>query len=173
MFGIMKKTIFAVLVVCVLGFAGWMIWQNRFAPQNGQIGTAPTREIYLYYYNPDNDKDEAENLMCSPAGLVAVSREIAITQTPIQDAINLLIKGELSENEAAAGITTEFPLEGLALAGANLADGVLTLEFSDPQNKTSGGSCRAGILWAQIEATAKQFDGVNQARFAPEDLFQP
>jgi spore germination protein GerM len=174
----MKKAIFAILGACVL-VAGWAVWQNRLAPENGlpsengRINGERTREIFLYYYNPDNDKDEAGNLMCSPAGLVVAKHEIAATQTPIQDAINLLIKGELSEDEAAAGITTEFPLDGLALKGANLADGVLTLEFDDPQNKTGGGSCRVGILRAQIQATAKQFAGVDEVRFIPEELFQP
>lgn len=174
----MKKIIILILVVGVL-IAGWAVWQNRLGrdnglmPENGQINDGQTRQILLYYYSPENDKDELGNIMCSPAGLVAVGREIAFTPTPIQDAVNLLIKGELSEAEIAAGIATEFPLEGLALKGANLADGVLTLEFDDPQNKTGGGSCRVGILWAQIEATAKQFDGVNEARFIPEELFQP
>jgi len=36
-----------------------------------------------------------------------------------------------------------------------------------------GGACRTGILRAQIEATAEQFDGVNQVRFIDEELFQP
>jgi len=174
----MRKIIFVVLVICVL-VAGWVVWQSRLAPENGlppengRIDGERTREIFLYYYNPDNDKDEAQNLMCSPAGLVAVKREIAITQTPIQGAIHLLLKGKLSADEAAAGITTEFPLAGLELKGANLANGVLTLDFNDPRNMTGGGSCRVGILRAQIEATAKQFAGVNEVRVIPEELFQP
>ena len=174
----MKKIIFLVLVVGIL-IAGWAVWQNRLERdnglilENGQINNEQTRQISLYYYNPENDKDESGNIMCSPAGLVAVEREVAVTQTPIQDAVNLLIKGELTDEEIAAGITTEFPLAGLELKGANLADGVLTLEFADPQNKTGGGSCRVGILRAQIEATAKQFEGVGDARFIPEELFQP
>jgi hypothetical protein len=57
--------------------------------------------------------------------------------------------------------------------GANLKEGILTLEFADPQNKTGGGACRTGILRGQIETTAKQFDGVNEVRFIPEELFQP
>ncbi|MCR4325346.1 MAG: hypothetical protein NUV59_00885, partial [Patescibacteria group bacterium] len=63
---------------------------------------------------------------------------------------------------------------GLNLVSAKLGEGgVLTLTFDDPQSLTSGGSCRAGILWFQIEATALQFPEVKQARFAPEELFQP
>ena len=102
-----------------------------------------------------------------------MERTIPLSKTPIQDAIRLLLKGELTEEEKARGIETEYPLAGLSLEGAALKDGVLTLEFFDPQNKTSGGSCRAGILWFQIEETAKQFPEVREVRFLPEELFQP
>ncbi|TSD03758.1 MAG: hypothetical protein Athens071426_40, partial [Parcubacteria group bacterium Athens0714_26] len=96
-----------------------------------------------------------------------------ITQTPIQDAVKLLLSGKLTEEERAQGIDTEYPLEGLSLKGALLKDGILTLEFDDAKNKTVGGSCRVGILWFQIEATAKQFPEVRQVRFLPEEIFQP
>ncbi len=180
----MKKTIIAVLVILAAGAAGWAAYKtlppaggdetpsgNGIA--GGDVADSRMRQISLYYYNPENDKDESGNIMCSPAGLVAVGREIAVTPTPIQDAVNLLIKGDLTDEEIAAGITSEFPLAGVELKGANLKEGILTLEFADPQNKTGGGACRTGILRAQIEATAEQFDGVNQVRFIDEELFQP
>ena len=131
------------------------------------------RAVRLYYYNPKLDQDEEGNIACSRKGLVAVERTIPLSKTPIQDAIRLLLKGELTEEEKAQGIETEYPLARLSLEGAVLKDGVLTLEFFDPQNKTSGGSCRAGILWFQIEETAKQFPEVKEVRFLPENLFQP
>lgn len=130
------------------------------------------RTISLYYYNPENDRDASGNIMCSKQGLVEVSRNILRTVTPIQDAVNLLLRGELTKEEKEQGITTEFPLAGVLLVGAVQKGGVLTLEFKDEQNKTGGGSCRVGILWAQIEATAKQF-GATKVRFIPEELFQP
>ncbi len=131
------------------------------------------KEVNLYYYNPNLDKDETGNTLCSRNGLVAVKRTIPLTQTPIQDTISLLLLGELTPQEKAQGITTEYPLEGFSLKGASLKDGILTLEFDDPYNKTVGGSCRVGILWFQIEATAKQFPEVKRVRFLPEELFQP
>ena len=133
------------------------------------------RLVKLYYYNPELDRDESGNTACSRSGLVAVERKIPITKTPIQDTIKLLLKGKenLTEEEKARGIGTEYPLEGISLKGASLKDGVLTLEFNDPKNKTVGGACRVGILWFQIEATAKQFPEVQQVRFLPEELFQP
>lgn len=137
------------------------------------FSNAPSRTIELYYYNPELDRDEADNIACSKNGLAPIVRQIPITQTPIQDAINLLLRGELTEDERLQGIETEYPLEGFSLKGALLRNGVLTLEFNDPQNMSVGGACRGGILWFQIEATAKQFPEVQQVRFLPEEIFQP
>ncbi|HCC83219.1 TPA: hypothetical protein DEP96_00015 [Candidatus Uhrbacteria bacterium] len=132
-----------------------------------------TRTIKLYYYNPAKDKDVMGNIQCSAQGLESVNRVVAVTITPIQDSLKLLIQGSLTSTEKAQGLTTEYPLSGVELKGANLKDGHLTLEFLDPQNKTSGGSCRASILWQQIDATAKQFPEVKSVSFIPSDLFQP
>lgn len=131
------------------------------------------RKIKLYYYNPDLDKDDTGNVACSRKGLVAVDREIPLTITPIQDAIKLLVSGNLTNAEKLQGLTTEYPLAGFSLKSVSLNNGILTLTFEDINNKTSGGSCRAGILWFQIEATAKQFTEVKQVKFIPEELFQP
>jgi len=144
----------------------------RFDNTAGTNG-AQEQVVQLYYYDPEEDTDASGNILCSRSGLVAVDREIPRTTTPIQDTIKLLIQGELTTLEEAAGITTEFPLPGFTLLSASLSNGVLTLQFADPQNQTSGGACRAGILWFQIEETAKQFPEVNEVRFIPEDLFQP
>lgn len=135
--------------------------------------TQPQQTVSLYYYNAELDKDGSGNIMCSRQGLSQVQRKIPVTQTPIQDTIKLLLKGELTQEERGQGITTGYPLPGLSLEGASLKDGVLTLQFNDSNNKTSGGSCRVGILWFQIEQTAKQFTGVESVRFLPEELFQP
>ncbi len=175
----MKKSIIMVLAVAAAVIAAAVIYfSTRKAPEPAaekqKAGQEiKTRKITLYYYNPQADKDESGNVLCTRAGLAPLAREIPLTKTPIQDAINLLLRGDLTASEKQAGITTEFPLPGLVLIGANLASGFLTLEFDDPQNKTSGGSCRAGVLWFQIEATAKAAAGVDRVRFVPETLFQP
>jgi hypothetical protein len=90
------------------------------------------------------DKDENGNIKCSRDGLVAIEREISVSQTPIKDTIELLLKGKenLTEEELAQGITTEFPLDGFKLKSMNLkSDGTLSLKFEDPLNKTVGGAC--------------------------------
>jgi hypothetical protein len=150
--------------------------QKVFEVKVNFVQTTPTRKILLYYYNPELDKDEQGNIKCSRDGLVAIEKEVSVNKTSIPDVINLLLKGteNLSAEQKAQGITTEFPLEGLSLEEAVLkADGTLVLTFDDPLNKTSGGSCRVGILWFQIEETAKQFEDVKKVEFLPEELFQP
>lgn len=131
-----------------------------------------TTTVKLYYYNPMLDQGEG-GVQCTEKGLVAVNRIIPRTISPIQDSIRALIKGELSSEDKAAGLETEYPLEGFALVGASLSNGDLTLTFDDPKNKATGGSCRTAILWRQVEATAKQFKEVKTVKFLPEDLFQP
>jgi len=133
---------------------------------------AQTRNIKLYFYNQNLDQDVNGNPTCSARGLVSVNRSISLTNTPIQDAVKELLKGPTtSERSQLPG--TEFPLAGVTLTGANLVNGVLTLSFNDPQNKTTGGSCRITILKEQIEATALQFGGVSQVHYLPAEIFQP
>ncbi len=131
------------------------------------------RIVKLYYYNENLDRDAEGNILCSRQGLVPVEREIAVGATPIEDTIRLLLEGYLTEKERASGIGTEYPLPGFSLESVSLQDGLLTLKFDDPQNRSGGGSCRVGILWFQIEATAKQFPEAQNVKFLPEELFQP
>lgn len=129
--------------------------------------------VKLFFYNQEKDLDEEGNIQCSKEGLVAVEREV-VGESFIEETIRLLIEGSLSTKETGQGIETEFPLEGLNILSANLMEnGELILTFEDPQNKTSGGSCRVSILRAQIEETAKQFGEVKTISILPEELFQP
>lgn len=134
-----------------------------------QSVSAGTRKINLFYYNKIKDVD----FSCSRDAILPVEREIPVSVTPIQDSVNLLLKGNLSDTEKLAGFQTEFPLSGFSLIGVNLKDGMLTLQFDDQGNRSGGGSCRVMLLWSQIAKTALQFPEVKQVRFEPEELFQP
>ncbi|MDE2019466.1 MAG: GerMN domain-containing protein [Patescibacteria group bacterium] len=136
------------------------------------LETEATIPIVLYFYDPAQDQGPGGS-QCGRNGLVAVNRVLPQTQTPLRDTIALLLRGEITAEERARGLTTELPLPGVALADAEIQDGAATLTFTDPQNRTSGGSCRAALLWREIEATAKQFPSVQSVRFLPEYLFQP
>lgn len=132
--------------------------------------------VALYFYSELRDKDASGNIMCGSGGLVPVVRvlpEADGIESSIRQTISLLLRGEIAEDEAALGITTEFPLFGVRVKDVHFDEGVLMLTFDDPQMKTTGGSCRVRILRAQIEATAKQFPGVRDVRYSPEDVFQP
>ncbi len=133
------------------------------------------RTIQLFYYNETKDKElgGGNNVACDPASVLPVTRTIPLTNTPIQDAIRELIQGNLTAAEKTAGFKTEFPNANFKLIGANLAKGILTLEFNEVPGFTTGGSCRVRLLSAQIEKTAKQFTEVKEVRFKPESLFQP
>lgn len=145
---------------------------NTHATSTTDGSTTRMRTVELYFYNPAIDQGPG-GVQCTENGLVAVTRDIPITITPIQDTIKLLLRGGLLPIETEHGLTTEFPLSGVTLKGANLVGGVLTLEFTDPEHKTSGGSCRTSLLWKEIESTAKQFPEVKSVRYIPADLFQP
>jgi len=131
--------------------------------------------IKLFYYNKKQDEliSGGSNSSCSRDAVMPVWREIDATKTPVQTSIKLLLEGKLTDSEKNAGFSTEFPNKDFKLTGANIKDGVLSLEFSDNSNFTSGGSCRVGLLWAQIEKTAGQFAGIKEVKFIPETLFQP
>ncbi len=131
------------------------------------------RSVNLYYYNSVLDKDINGNILCSAKGLVPVQRSVPITQTPLQDTLRLFLKGELTLAEKNSGISSEYPLSGVELKNAFISNaGVLTIDLADPNNRTSGGSCRAKVLQAQLEATAKQFTNVKSIVYT-KPVFQP
>lgn len=129
--------------------------------------------IKLFFYDEARDRDASGNVLCSSKGLVSVNRTIPSTQTPLTVAVRELLEGPTAAERSQHGLDTEFPLSGVTLTSASIANGVATLTFSDPQNRTGGGSCRIGVLLAQIEATAKQFASVNSIRIQPSTAFQP
>lgn len=151
----------------------------EFAPcpdTNDTISSPESSTVLLYYYSPELDRDDSGNIKCSRDGLVAIEKQLPLSQTQLKDTLDLLLKGKenLTTDQVSQGLTTEYPLPGFSLIETSLKkDGTLVLKFTDSQNKTIGGSCRVGVLWFQIEATAKQFSGINTVEFQPEDLFQP
>lgn len=129
------------------------------------------KKIMLYYYDEVKDVASDGNVMCSE--LTSVERDVSVSDDLIASAVQLLLKGEISSDEKARGVSTEFPLSGFSLQGSSLDDGELTLVFADPENQTVGGSCRVGLLRSQIETTVRQFPEVKSVKILPESLFQP
>ncbi|MFA6338681.1 MAG: GerMN domain-containing protein [Candidatus Paceibacterota bacterium] len=168
-----KYLLIIICAVILVTSASWLVYTYKQAPLEELKEKANNFiKVKLYFYNPELDQGPG-GAQCSRKGLVEVERVISATTTPLEDTINLLLRGELSDEEKANGISTEFPLSGVTLKSVVIDEGVATLTFNDPKFKTSGGSCRVGIIRFQIEATAKQFPSVTSVRFMPEDLFQP
>lgn len=163
------KKIYLIIIVVIIFMLGSFYLLNTYIYNKKQ---AEMVSVKLYYYNPSLDQGVG-GVQCSEKGLQEVSRKMPKTLTPLHDSIKLLIEGDLTPLEKSQGITTEFPLLGFELLSAQIDNGVATLTFSDPNNKTEGGSCRTAILWNQIRQTAKQFETVKEVRFLPEELFQP
>jgi len=166
------------LVLCAGGYlyvaSTTIVPESEPSLSQADVHSTPAeRTMNLFYYDPSRDQDAEGNVMCSDKGLVPVSRKIA-SGTPIEDTIRLLLSGNLTAEERARGITTEYPLSGLSLTSVALREGgELRVALSDPEHRTGGGSCRVSVLWAQIRATALQFPEVKAVSFQPEDLFQP
>jgi len=74
-----------------------------------------TAEIKFYYYNFAKDRKIAEYIPCSPDAVLPVEREIIVGEDLIKDTINLLIQGNLTNDEKSLGFLTEFPYPGFKL----------------------------------------------------------
>lgn len=159
------------LFVLIIVAAGYLLLSEPEAPLGPPQQQADA--LKLFYYNAEKDEDSSGNILCSAQGLEPVERELPLSDVSIEDAVKLLIRGELTADEKSRGISTEFPLQSLTLTSAVRDGGTVTLTFNDPRNRTSGGACRVTVLRAQIEATAKQYPGVTEVKIMPEELFQP
>jgi len=130
------------------------------------------RTIKLYYYDYEKDKcnDYAK-------GIVPVERKVADSddiETTIKDTLNLWLQGELTAEENEGGLSREISSDDdVKVTDVTIDEkGILTLTFSDPQHKTSGGSCHAGVLYAELEAIVWQFTEIKSFRVLPLGIFE-
>lgn len=141
-------------------------------PLNLQPGIAEQRVINLYYYRTSNDIGDDGNQKCSTDGLVALTRTIPLTMSPLQDTLNLLINFRPHGYETEEGITSEFPLTGFSLLSATQKNGDFVVTFTQPSSSVNLTSCQKQILKYQIMATAKQFETVKTLELLPTNLFK-
>lgn len=127
------------------------------------------KQVKLFYYNSKYDPNQE----CVVEEESFVQRSVSDDKSIIEDTIDLLINGGLTETERSEGFSTEFPKQEFKLLNTTLDNGILTLEFSEVPGFTRGGACRVGLLSSQIIKTAMQFPEVKEVKFKPETLFQP
>lgn len=128
--------------------------------------------VSLYFYDEEADTDATGNILCSADAVLATER--TIENYTIEKHLETLLSGPTAEEEAA-GFSSEFPLEGVGLESISGpdSDGVLTITLSDTANATTGGSCRVGILSAQLTKTGLSIPGVESVVILPEEILQP
>ena len=113
------------------------------------------------------------------ASTTYVERSISPTSIPLQEALKLLLTETLTAEEKSKGFRnpltedTDFPKKRITLEKVVIVDGVATITVNDPQNLTTGGSCRVGIMSTAIENTAKQFASVKEVIILPDLAFEP
>lgn len=107
--------------------------------------------------------------------VIAVSRRVPKTETPIRTALDELLRGPYKA-DADAGYTTSINA-GTTIKSVNLKSGTLTIDFEKNIEAGVGGSCRVTAIRAQITQTAKQFANVNTVVISvegrTEDVLQP
>jgi len=142
--------------------------------QTSPFQTTVPNKVALYYFNQTEDQKLAPEQQVNTNSILPVYRIFPASKNLLIDAINELIKWNLTAMEKSQWFTTEFPNAGFTLLSADLAaDATLSLQFTEVPGFTDGGSARMLILWNVIEKTALQFPGVKKVVFIPETLFQP
>lgn len=133
----------------------WMT--TSFVPFSAPItlNSTPTTQTGTIILRKDNPSGLSQN---DDEFRVPIRFSTYGVSTPIQDAVRALLD--------------DWNLPGVTLKGASLSGGVLTLEFSDPQNQTSGGSARVTEFRRQIENAVKPY-GVTSVRYLPVGVFEP
>lgn len=131
--------------------------------------TFPTSESMTLnvYWTTDASSDD-----CST--VVATSHRVAKTSAVAHAALSELLAGP-DTTDSANGFSSSIPKFTL-LKSVSLEDGVATVELSKAVE--AGGSCRVGLIRAQIEATLKQFPTITKVvikteGLMPEESLQP
>lgn len=148
--------------------------ESSSSVQDSSFQTTTSTKVALYYFNHLADQKLAPEQQVNLSSVLPVYRMFPASKNILVDAINELLKWNLTAAEQQQWFTTEFPNANFSLLSTDLAsDGTLTLEFSEVPWFTDGWSARMLILSNVIEKTALQFAGVKKVVFMPEVLFQP
>ncbi len=127
----------------------------------------------LYYYSETTDKElNNGEIACDTRAVVSVSRKTNRTPS-LKEIIEDLIQGNLTADERIAGLQTEFPNTDFKVLGATINNSKAHLVFTEVPGFTTGGSCRIGLLRAQIEKTALDYPGVDTVEILPVGVLEP
>ena len=105
----------------------------------------------------------------------ALTRTVPKTEAVGRAALEALLKGP-EQAEKEIGYETSINA-GVKINSLTISDGVAKVDFNDVLNAGVAGSCRVGMIRAQIEQTLKQFPSVKSVVISvngkTEDILQP
>ena len=183
----MNKNILISILIAVIGISAYLYLSNEDISDitsptttptvtdepTGNNGTSPTltpadqemTTLLIYFNNMEKSED------CSQ--VYPVQREVFVTQTPAQTAINLLIAGPTAQ-EKGQGYVSNIA-EETALNSINIDDGTATVDFNESLD--TSGSCAVQAVRAQITETLQQFPTVQEVEITingeSEEILQP
>lgn len=124
-----------------------------------------TMRIELYFVEIEKEQEK----------VVAVERSIPYTVAPARAALEALLAGLLSHEEAE-GLSTAIP-EGAELLSIDIQNGVATADFNEKLQEGVAGSARVMAIRNQIEKTLLQFNTVDKVVISidgrVDDILQP
>ncbi len=119
----------------------------------------PKTAVNVYFDNQHAKPIGADGLVVGECdGVYRTGRVVPKTTAVARAALEELFKGP-TEAEKAAGYTTALNA-GIRVNSAVIKDGIATVDLSSELMREVGGSCRIGMISAQIVTTLKQFESV-------------
>lgn len=115
------------------------------------------RLVKIFYSNPAADSSD-----CSAVS--PVYRFLGPSQTPLAQALSLLLKNGLTKAEMSAGLVNNIP-PGVRINSLDVAEDGLHVDFSEELKSGVAGSCRVIAIRSQLEETLKQFGTVFKVFF--------
>jgi len=138
--------------------------------QGGQgVDRLQPREVKLYYYNPEKDRDQAGRTQCSRNSLQAVTRLVP-GRKPAREAVEALLAAELKPEEKARGLVADFGSQ-ISLTDLALKDKVAILQLEVDPHFSMQSNCQVKLLGKQIKQTLLQFKEIEEVRIKPKQLF--
>ncbi|MEK7653201.1 MAG: DUF333 domain-containing protein [Patescibacteria group bacterium] len=135
-----------------------------------KLNLGDTTKLKIYFNNTKLDPA----MTCNK--VFPVDRVVAKTETPAKAALELLLAGELTQDEAQAGYETNIN-PGVKLQKVTIVSGTAKADFDEQLEYQVGGSCRVAAISAQIIQTLKQFSTVKKVIISingrTEDILQP
>ncbi len=135
----------------------------RFVP------VGETSKVKAYFVNNALDP----NISCTK--VFPVVRLVPKTEAVAKAALLELLKGPTNP-EKQSGYETALNA-GVTIDGITIVNGVATVDFDSALDANVAGSCRVGLIRAQIEQTLKQFPSVSSVVISvngrTEDILQP